>query len=628
MTTKQTHRQGQQAVPGKGSKLPRLLTLGVLLVLVFGLAWAVHAQVDDTLLVLPPNTGTFPLLFTQIQPIPFPGIETAELHSEGLSITENGRAVEVISLDKQYGGMHFTLVINGDRRFDLHDANGETPFDRVQMALESWVNTRRFSANDTLSLVTPEGPLVRNSIDRNAWVEALKNYQPNFRAMTPNLVSIETALHLSEEWVVPFGVAKTLLYITPPPTPEEINPLLVLAETARAAEIQVNVWLLGEELFLNNDQGKALINLTNVTGGEFFHYGGVGALPNPESYFENIGVYYDLAFKSSIRQEGTYAIVVETADGAWRGESRPFYINVQPPRPILLSPPAKITRFVPEKWDGKIDALQPKTFTIEFLLEFPDNYSRDLKTSRLYVDGRLVAERVEAPFTALKWDLVGLDETGEHLIQVRVEDSLGLTGETITMPVMVELLMPATGPQVSIQRIGLVIVSLILAAAVLAAFVWGVRYLLGSELAQQMFRKAFGLRRKPFIETSPVVAAQNQPVANLLPVAGDASNWKQSVIQITQQHTNIGSDPGRANLVLDGEDIEGLHARLRFNKGSFWLSDCGSMAGTWINYNAVGPQPVQLAPGDLIHIGDTGFRFTLIDVEAPPAATIEKYKLK
>lgn len=594
----------------------------------FSLPWRVQAQGDDTLIVLPPDTIGFPLLSTQIKPKLIPGAATPPLQREDLIVLEDERSVEVISLEKRRGGVHFTLVINSDRRLDVRDANGESPYHRIQLAFSDWVQEHRFSSEDSLSLVVQEGSLIRNSHDRHNWVEALQNYQPNFRSMAPDLVSLELALGLSEERVVPFGVDKALLYITPPPAPEEITPLLTLAETARAAEIQVHVWMLGEEFFLNNDQGKALIDLANATGGEFFHYTGAGAPPAPERYFEDIGVYYDLTFVSGIRQEGNYAISVGTVDGALHGESSEFYLNVHAPKPILINPPPTITRSAPQNWDENLENLLPESVAIEIMLEFPDGYPRDLSFSRLFVDGQMVDERTEAPFELLTWGLSAVDKTGEYVIQVGVEDTLGLFGETILTPIRVELSAPETESPRPVQHIGLILVWVVLAGAALILVIWGALSFFRSRFAQRFFNKLFSSRSISTAEKSTEPEDQGGPFASLLPLEGGISGWKQAAIQVMQANTVIGSDPERASLLLSGDTIDGLHACLHSEQGAFWLMDCGSRSGTWINYNPIGSQPVELHPGDLIHIGSAGFRFTIIDVESPPGATIEKYKLE
>jgi hypothetical protein len=587
----------------------------------------VQAQGVDDLVVLPPDCSDFPIMSTQIKPmIKTEGVD--DLQIEDVTVIENGRPVTVVALEKQRAGVHFTLAINGDRRFVLRDADGISPYDRMRAVLGDWVDARRFASEDSFSLVTQEAALVRNTINRETWIEGLTDYQPNFRGMTPDLASLETALVLSAERVVPFGVDKALLYITPPPAPEEIVPILTLTETARSAGIEVSVWMLGEDYFLANDQGGALIELAAVTGGQFFHYTGTEPLPDPERYLKELGFYYDLGFESTIRQEGTYTIEVIAAlpDGEVRGQSAEFYIDVQPPNPILLSPPAGIERTAPVDWEGDFDALTPDQVTIEFILEFQDDYPRDLVRSRLVVDGRVVDENDQAPFETLAWDLTPLVEPGEYTIQVWVEDSLGLTGETIQTPIQVEVLLPEPEPPISSQQIGVIVVGVILGAAVVLLIIWLARHFLQGKFAHHMARRIFDARRKRGVMGADASDQGDVIYATLLPLVDDNPQGEMTAIHITQRQTVFGSDPNRADQALSSEDIAELHARLRVRDGIFWLSDSGSASGTWVNYGLIGRDPVQIQPGDVIHLGSIGFRFTMVDVVPVEKPTVSKYE--
>ena len=80
----------------------------------------------------------------------------------------------------------------------------------------------------------------------------------HFRSMTPDLVSLELALRLSEERVVPFGVDKALLYITPADTRGN-HSLLTLAEQPARLKSRCMCGCWAKNSF-NNDQGRALIN--------------------------------------------------------------------------------------------------------------------------------------------------------------------------------------------------------------------------------------------------------------------------------------------------------------------------------------------------------------------------------
>jgi hypothetical protein len=83
-------------------------------------------------------------------------------------------------------------------------------------------------------------------------------------------------------------------------------------------------------------------------------------------------------------------------------------------------------------------------------------------------------------------------------------------------------------------------------------------------------------------------------------------------ISLSAEEITFGRDPHQATVVLDDASVEALHARLvRLEGGNFRLSDEGSVAGTWINYSPVSGEGAALEHGDIIHIGRSGFRFTV-----------------
>jgi hypothetical protein len=553
---RERHR-GWKVIPGGFHHPYRFVTALLFLVIVIGLVNTLPAygQVMDSLTILPPDDAAFPILSLQFKANSDPDLSIDDLDLADLSVFENGRRVTALTLDQQLTGVHFTLAINGDRRFDLRDAQGNSPYQQISTALSEWVERRRFGPEDTLTLVTQQSTPIRNTIDRNAWLEAYDNYQPDFRSMIPDLVSLETALRFAEERVVPFGVDKVLLYITPPPLLEEINAVMTLTEAALSAGIQVNVWMLGEEFFLTNTQGGVLIDLAARTGGEFFYFTGTEILPDPETYLEGLGITYTLQFESGIRETGTYTIrvVADLPVGELSGESGEFYIDVQPPKPILLSPPAVIVREPPRNWEGDLDALIPASRVIEFLLEFPDDYLRELVISRLVVDGQVVDIRDEAPFTPLTWDLTTLVETGEHMLYVEVEDSLGLTGQTILTPIQVEVELPVPEPPLSNQQLGMIVIGVILTVTVILLIIWITRHFLGGKLAHRMAKKIFDIKRKPGTAGHIRPEQVGGIYATLIPLDDPGFDLEHKAIPITRSQTAFGSDPERVDQVLEGK---------------------------------------------------------------------------
>jgi hypothetical protein len=115
---------------------------------------------------------------------------------------------------------------------------------------------------------------------------------------------------------------------------------------------------------------------------------------------------------------------------------------------------------------------------------------------------------------------------------------------------------------------------------------------------------------KTYAFLTPLEATR--PLASLDASADRSFRSQHPPIPINAAEVTLGSDPSKASLLLTDPSVEGLHARLIHQEdGSFLLLDEGSTAGTWINYKIVPKEGAPLVHGDLIHIGRSGFRFTL-----------------
>ncbi|HEY5729239.1 MAG TPA: FHA domain-containing protein, partial [Anaerolineales bacterium] len=93
-------------------------------------------------------------------------------------------------------------------------------------------------------------------------------------------------------------------------------------------------------------------------------------------------------------------------------------------------------------------------------------------------------------------------------------------------------------------------------------------------------------------------------------------------IPVIEKEMTFGTDPVQSMYVLDDPSISPLHARIkRANEGIFVILDHGSVAGTWVNYEAVTREGVRLKHGDRIHFGQMHYRF---DLSQPPAESEPK----
>ena len=582
---------------------------------------SVSAQDLAELEVGTPEIGGFPTSSLEFK---LTGVDAETIHTlsvEDLAVIENEQALQPTSLDQMYRGVLFSLTVNANRELDLRDSEGLSRYDTLSASLDSWASSRNFSSNDMWSFVTNDGVAVRAAGSAAEWTAGLSAYQPDFRALEPELFGLETALQALDERVVSLGVDKVLLYITPPPEADQIEDLLRLAEDARSAGIRVNVWMVGDEYYLLNDQGGALMNLAVVTGGQFFRYTGVEPIPNPADYLSSLGYVHTITYETGIRETGTYPLQIEVslADMQLRSDSQTFYIDVQPPKPILISPPAQISIQHSSEKSGSL-ALTPEVYEWQIMVEFPDEKVREIAVTRLYVDGQVVDVNREAPFDSFAWDLSELRESGEHIVQVEVEDTLGLSSRTLLTPVQVEVLQPGEKTRLTLQQGGLISAAVILAASFVIFMVWLVRRLLGQKKHPDINLHLFRKRKIAVAEQNKMMIDKSSIIAFLSPLNGVGSDS----IRIVHNTVTLGGDASQVDCVIDDEEVSSVHARLNLKGEEFWLQDLNSDTGTWVNYVDIGKRRVQIHPGDLIHFGSTGFRFTIESGHTHANVTVSK----
>ena len=81
-------------------------------------------------------------------------------------------------------------------------------------------------------------------------------------------------------------------------------------------------------------------------------------------------------------------------------------------------------------------------------------------------------------------------------------------------------------------------------------------------------------------------------------------------IPLAEKEMAFGTDPVQSNHVLDDPSIAPLHARLKqVEDGGFVLSDNGSVAGTWVNYDPLPREGHRLESGDVVHFGQLMYSF-------------------
>jgi hypothetical protein len=231
---------------------------------------------------------------------------------------------------------------------------------------------------------------------------------------------------------------------------------------------------------------------------------------------------------------------------------------------------------------------------------------------------------------------------------VEAEDMLGLKKSSMGTPVTLTVIQPPRGIQAFLARYRSYLVLGSMGIAGLALLAILVRGRLGGDVFKKRREK-----RKRFEDplTQPVVALtepptspvkkpkspprragwlQLQPKARRVPEApaylkrltngGEPASLLP--IPVLEKDMTFGTDPVQSAHVLDDPSISPLHARIRRTpEGGFLIYDHGSVAGTWVNYEAVTREGRHLAHGDRIHFGQLMYRF---DLSQPPAESEPK----
>ena len=619
-----TDRQGQKIAPGVSLFWSLLLACAASLLLAGFLHGTVGGQAAASVTVQPPDLSTFPVVEFVFKVVDANGQPLAGYDADQVQVIENGETLAVDDLIEEYRGVHFTLAINGNREMDLRDEGGVSRYEKLTAALTDWARGRTLQGDDAWSLETNEGTPVDWTSTPRAWLNGLEAYQPNFRLMEPELTSLQNAIQGMLNNSPDFGVDQVILYITPPPEPDQIDALTGLIQQARDQGIRVDVWMVGEGYYLTNDQGSGLVALAANTGGEFLHYTGLEGIPDLGGLHAALGSMSSLTYTSGLNASGTYALGVSVALGdlTAEGETQAFMLEVLPPNPMLLSPPIQIER----TWQGTEEdqALEPQTEELSILIQFPDGYPRALTASRLLVDGVVMDINQEEPFDTFTWELGEAETDAEHFIQVQVEDQLGLTAETIAFPVQVTLLTPEPEPVFNWARVGLLGAAFLVGLSMVLLLVW-----LGQRFYRNHIVGKLSSVPEPIEEVlipRPLDLSGQTALAVLVPSQSLLALADPDCILIRGSRFVLPDDIPAVSHYREAGQWEGAQSWLNLQDKHFWLHSGRGLTGVWVNGQPVGIDPVVVRPGDLVYFGKIGFRFTINRDESSRQASVKPYE--
>ena len=631
-----------------------LFVLGILWVAALSGTQLTTAQSGASAGLFPPQTGEYPKITTFLDVHDGSGNFVHGLKEEDLSILENGRTIPVDRITEIHPGVQFVLAFSPGHTLSIRDGLGLSRFDYLILGLSAWKWDQQAAGTDDLSLVTVGGPETVHVSDPGTLLSALQTYQPNLRNTEPNLEVLSRALQVAEDTPPRPGMERAVLFITPVQPAEAGVGLQSLASRASQLGVRIYVWLVTSPDSINPPETIQLQNLASQTGGSFFTYTGIEGIPNIETYLEPLRHIYSISYTSVLTTTGSFPMFAEVTfpDQTLTSNTQEIVLDIQPPNPIFLSPPPEVSRKLRDTGEVKTatqieSSLQwvPGEQGLEVLVEFPDGYQRSVVQSALYVDGALLQTNTIPPFEKFTWDIRPYVESGAHRLQVEVTDSLGLTGRSAEIPVLITVEQPASNFKLILSSRSLLLAG---ALVVFTGTVLVLVLVLGGRIQPHQPGKPATARKKtsrqPWFKrgltkaasdpvTQPVRPKAEEPVrspsrwtlrlqrshsrsstqtfAFLTPVLPVDESHQEAPIPISTDEIIFGRDPLQSTWVIEDASLEALHARLVREGNTYRLVDAGTTAGTWINYAPVSKDGVLVENGDLIHMGRACFRFSL-----------------
>lgn len=602
----------------------------------------VLAQETASLLLFQPDSGKFPTVTALVDVFDGQGNFVTGLTAADISVMENGQTLGAPStFEPLEQPLRVVVAINSGPALAVRDGMGFSRYDKMTAVLKNWAAARPADSPDDFALVW-NGGIIASQLSPANWLARFESFDPALRNSVAGLTSLAFAIDVAQQGTAAPGGKKVILFISPHLNTRDLNALPDLINRARQANIRVYVWMGDSTDYFNHQGAQALFDLAQQTGGRSLVFSGTETLPDPEEWVASLRYVYRLAYDSSARETGqhTFNVLLNTSRLQLTSNPVTFRVEIEPPNPVLLSPPIQIVRQnLVDQFD--IENSLPKTQEIAIIVEFNDNIKRSLVRTSLYVNGEIVDENTAPPFDKFTWDLEGYLVSDEHTLQVEAVDALGLSKRSAAVPVQVVVIQPPGGMAGLILRNRVAVtISAIVAAglALLGILFFGGRKTL---MALDERRRARALRFDPL--TQPVKVEKEKdgsrsnpfpwrrrkappPTAYFVKLTMDGQPASGDPIPLTGRELTFGMDPTQATNVFDHPSLSPLHARLRQDEnGNFILLDQNSVAGTWVNYEPAPKDGFTLRHGDVIHFGQLTYRFIFSKPPAPQKPVVTPF---
>ncbi len=420
-----------------------------------------------------------------------------------------------------------------------------------------------------------------------------------------------------------------------------------IVRTANTQNVPIYTIIFGPA---NNWGGQAESNMKRLsldTYGDHYRLASEGRKPTPLD--ELIGVsleplyarltsqreQYQLTYTSKLYSAGSHELLLETGGKSARVG---FSINVRPPQVIILQPTpgTQITRRTDDP-RMPVQDIEPRTQVVDFEVNWPDGYPRQVDKVDLLVDGVVASESCVPPCSQIIWNLTSL-QAGSHSIRVRVRDVQGMQSESDELRLSITVITPTPVPTPTptpmptptpvvvvacedqysgitgivrcnpeVWSLGALVVSLL--ALVLVVIL--VRR--PPKVISSVVNKVKEITEPFFVDRDKARATQDVK-AYLVVLEGDDPT--RPPIELVGENIRLGRDEQLAQVVLNDRSVSRLHARIsnemdRKGGERFMMYDEGSTSGSYVNYEQVGINGQWLQHDDIINLGRVRLQFKL-----------------
>lgn len=376
----------------------------------------------------------------------------------------------------------------------------------------------------------------------------------------------------------------------------------------------------------------ALRPLASVTHGEF-----LGSYADSvEPMFERITAHRTqnlITFHSSSAATGNRQVTLEVNSGSqiWSANAQ-YQVALQPPLVEIVSPPpgAVISRTMTDETPSS-DQAEPTYTMVAAQISWPDGHPRAIRQATLLVDGKAVSQtQVNQGMVEFAWDIHAFQSPSPvpALIQVLVDDEIGIRGESAPFTVAVENL-GVTGNH---RSTGLGPVYVLTGISLIALAVSTFLFINRAKVSPLL--QHAGESIVDFVDRVTGRRTELVPRAFLVPLEGlDARPMKTYEIYGT---TSIGRSRRHADLLFhisdDDSPISRLHCTILDEDDHFAIRDEDSTNGTLVNNERIKALEVYpLRDGDILDIaplerGGIRFLFQVAGIDGAPPNLEERIR--